>query len=360
MADKPAQEKTEKATSRKLKKAREEGQVARSMDLNSVVIVCFGFVTIYFLGPVIFENIGGMLRDTFMNAPSMTITPERFHMLFTDRMWTYAQIAAPIILIVAVFALGINVSQTGFMLSFKAIQPKFDKLDVIKGLGRLFSKRSFVTLVRDLVKTVIIAIVAYQTISGWMPDLITIGMKSTGQYISILGELALILAIKICVVLFILALFDFGYQKWEFANDQKMTKQEVREEMKDTEGNPQLKGHIKQVQREMAQRRMMSEVPQADVVVTNPTHIAVALKYDADVMAAPMVIAKGQRLIAEKIKQIAKENGVPVVENKPLARSLFKLVDVGQYIPGDLYRAVAEVLAYIYQTKQPGGMSYGR
>ncbi|MEZ5359879.1 MAG: flagellar biosynthesis protein FlhB [Candidatus Zixiibacteriota bacterium] len=359
MADKPAQEKTEKATPRKLRKAREEGQVARSMDLNSVIIVCFGFITIYFLAPVIYENLSGLLRYTFMNAPSMVMTPERFHMIVSDQMMTYAKIAGPIILVIAIFAFGINVSQTGFLVSFKAIQPKFDKLDVVKGLGRLLSKRSIVTLIRDLIKTVIIAIIAYNTIAGWMPEIITIGTKATGQFMSVLGKLSLVLAIKICVVLFVLAMFDFAYQKWEFANDQKMTKQEIREEMKDTEGNPQLKGRIRQVQREMAQRRMMQEIPQADVVVTNPTHIAVALKYDSDKMAAPMVVAKGQRLMAEKIKSIAKEHGVPIVENKPLARSLFKLVDIGQYIPSDLYRAVAEVLAYIYQLKRQGSVTYG-
>lgn len=359
MADKPAQEKTEKATPRKLKKAREEGQVARSMDLNSVVIVCFGFITIYFLGPVIYDNIGGLLRYTFRNAPTIMVTPEQFHLLVSERMVTFAKIAGPVILAIAIFAFGINVTQTGFLVSFKALQPKFEKLDVVKGLGRLFSKRSMVTLIRDLIKTVIIAIVAYYTIAGWMPRIMSLGSQSAGQFMGTLGELALILSIKICVVLFVLALFDFAYQKWEFANDQKMTKQEVREEMKDTEGNPQLKGRIRQVQREMAQRRMMQEIPQADVVVTNPTHIAVALKYDSDQMAAPMVVAKGQRLIAEKIKKIAKEHGVPIVENKPLARSLFKLVDIGQYIPGTLYRAVAEVLAYIYQVKQ-GGVTNGR
>ncbi len=354
MADKPAQEKTEKATPRKLNKAREEGQVARSMDLNSVVIVCFGFVSLYLLSPMIFDTVSGLLRHTFMNAPTMTITPEKVHMMFSDRFVTFAKIAGPLIMLIAVFALAINVSQTGFMISYKSIQPKFDKLDVIKGLGRLFSKRSIVTLFRDILKTIIIAIVTYKTISGWMPQIMELGGKTAGQYASLLGELALILAIKVCVVLFILAMFDFAYQRWEFANDQKMTKQEVREEMKDTDGNPQLKGRIKQVQREMAQQRMMSEIPDADVVVTNPTHIAVALKYDTDKMAAPMVVAKGQRLIAQKIKKIAKEAGVPVVENKPLARSLFKLVDIGQYIPGELYRAVAEILAYIYQVKGQG------
>ncbi|MCK5126309.1 MAG: flagellar biosynthesis protein FlhB [candidate division Zixibacteria bacterium] len=357
MADKPAQEKTETATPRKLNKAREEGQVARSMELNSVVIVCFGFVSLYLLGPMMYDSMSGIMRYTLSNAPAIAITPDKVQLIFADRIATFAQIAAPAILLIAVFAFGINVVQTGWMVSFKSLQPKFDKLDVIKGIGRLISKKSLITLIRDVIKTVVIAIVAYQTIDGWMPDLITIGDKTAGQYGQILGKLALMLAIKICVVLFILAMFDFAYQRWDFANNQKMTKQEVREEMKDTDGNPQLKSHIKQVQREMAQRRMMSEIPEADVVVTNPTHYAVALKYDVDTMSAPKVVAKGQRLIAQKIKKIAKEKGIPIVENKPLARSLFKLVDVGAYIPNELFKAVAEVLAYIYRVKSNGGVA---
>ena len=329
------------------------------MDLNSVIVVCFGFITLYLLGPVIFDNVSELMKYTFINAPSITIMPEQVQRIFTDRMMTFARIIGPILLITAIFAFGINVSQTGFLVSFKAVQPKFDKLDVFKGIGRLFSKRSFVTLIRDIIKTVIIAIVAYQTIKGWMPDIMEMGGKTTGEFAHMLGKLSLILAIKISVVLFILAMFDFVYQRWEYANDQKMTKQEIREEFKETDGNPHMKGRIKQIQREMSQRRMMSEIPQADVVITNPTHIAVALKYENGSMAAPMVVAKGQRLIAEKIKEIAKANNIPIVENKPLARSLFKLVDVGSYIPAELYRAVAEVLAYIYQLKGQAGVSNG-
>jgi len=186
-----------------------------------------------------------------------------------------------------------------------------------------------------------------------------LGDGTAGQFASTLGKLSLILAIKISAVLLIVALFDFAFQRFDYATNLKMTKQEVREEMKDTEGNPVLKSRIRQVQREMARRRMMSEIPTADVVVTNPTHIAVALKYDSDEMPAPMVVAKGQRLLAEKIKEIAREHNIPIIENKPLARSLFKLVDVGAYIPNDLYRAVAEILAYIYRLKEAGGVSRG-
>jgi flagellar biosynthetic protein FlhB len=187
----------------------------------------------------------------------------------------------------------------------------------------------------------------------------TLGDGTVGQYASTVGKLALILAIKISVVLLFVALFDFAFQRYDYATNLKMSKQEVKEELKETEGNPQLKGRVRQVQREMARQRMMSEIPKADVIVTNPVHLAVALKYEPKDMPAPLVVAKGQRLIAEKIKEIARDHGVPVVENKPLAQSLFKLVDVGQFVPSTLYRAVAEVLAYIYRMKETGGSGDG-
>lgn len=354
MADQAAQEKTEKATPRKLQKARTEGQVARSMELNSVIIVTFGFLTIYFLGPMLFDRIGGLMTHSFSQAPYMVITPARVAKVFSNNMMTYALIVGPILLIVGIFAYAINVSQVGFMLSIKSIEPKLDRFNIVKGFGRVFSKRSMIHMIRDIFKTAVIAIVAYQTISGWMPDIIQIGDQSAAKIMSVLGRLALMLALKISAVLLVLAFFDFAFQRWDFANKQKMTKQEVKEEMKDTDGNPLLKSRIRQVQREMARQRMMSEIPDADVVVTNPTHIAVALKYNLSEMSAPKVVAKGQRLIAEKIKQIAKEHGIPVVENKPLARSLFKLVDVGNFIPAELYRTVAEVLAHIYRLKEGG------
>ncbi len=354
MADQATQEKSEKATPRKLKKARDRGQVARSMEINSVVIVSFGFLTLYFFGPSIFDKISGLLRYSLSEAPNIAIIPSSFHHIFSDRLMDFGMIVGPVLLIVAVFAYFINVVQIGFLVSIKSIEPKFDKLDIIKGLGRLVSKKSLVQLIRDIFKTILIAIIAYQTISSWMPEILTMGDIDAAQFGAKLGRLALLIAIKISVVLFFLALFDLAFQRYDFATKQKMTKQEIKEEMKDTDGNPVLKSRIKRVQREMAQRRMMSEIPEADVVVTNPTKIAVALKYGVDSMPAPMVVAKGQRLIAKKIKQIAIENDIPIVENKPLARSLFKIVEVGSFVPAELYRAVAEVLAYIYQLKGKG------
>jgi len=358
MAD-TAQEKTEKATPRKIKKARGEGQVARSTELNSVIIISFGFVTIYLLGPMIFGNIASLMTHAFTQAPTIEITPISVKAIFANKIMMYGAIVGPLLMTIAIFAFAINASQTGMLFSIKTLSPKLDKFNLAKGFKRLISKRSIIEMFRDIIKIILISIVAYTTISGWLPDLMMLGDSSAGYYASIMGKLALVLSLKISVVLLFVALFDYAFQRYDYANNLKMTKQEIREESKDTEGNPVLKSRIKQVQREMARQRMMSEIPEADVVVTNPTHIAVALKYDQKEMPAPMVVAKGQRLIAEKIKKIARENNIPVVENKPLARSLFKLVDIGGYIPNELFRAVAEILAYIFRLKETGEVSHG-
>lgn len=355
MADNPAQEKTERATPRKLRKAREEGQVARSTELNSVVIISLGFFAIYMFGPLMFSNLGGLMRHTFGEATKIEITPATVHLIFSDKIMTFAMILAPLLGSLAVIALLINICQTGVVFSLKSLEPKLEKFNIPKGIKRLVSKRSLVELVRDVIKTILIAIVAYTTISGWIPDYISLGDNTVGNYVNTLGSLAVTLAMKISAVLFVIAIFDFAFQRYDLSSKLKMTKQEIREEMKDTEGNPQLKSRIRQVQQEMARQRMISEIPKADVVVTNPTRIAVALKYDTDTMPAPRVLAKGQRLIAEQIKRVARKHNIPIVENKPLAQSLFKLVNIGGYIPDDLYRAVAEVLAYIYRLKDTKG-----
>jgi flagellar biosynthetic protein FlhB len=353
------QEKTEKATPRKIRRARREGQVARSTEMNSVVVISFGFLTIYLLGPILFNTILTLMRESFMQAPTVMLSPTSLPGLFTHRIFTFTAIVGPMLLALAVFAYAINVTQTGFMFSVKAIEPKIERFDIIKGLKRLVSKRSMVEMVRDVIKIILISIVAYYTVSGWLPKLMMLGDAGIGDYAATLGKLSLILALKISVVFLVVAVFDFAFQRYDYAKNLRMTKQEVREELKETEGNPQLKGRIRQVQREMARQRMMTEIPKADVVVTNPTHLAVALRYDPKEMPAPMVVAKGQRLIAEKIKEIARENNVPVLENRPLAQSLFKLVDVGNFIPNTLYRAVAEVLAYVYRLQESGGVGRG-
>lgn len=349
------QEKTEQATPRKREKAREEGQVARSMELNSVVIVTIGLATVYLFGPALCAHLMGSMRHTFAESARTTIDAGSVHRFITGQMGQFAVMLGPVLLVLAVLAYLINVAQVGIMFSTKPLELKLDKISMAKGFKRVMSKRSLMELIRDLIKTTLIAIVAYQTIVGWLPNMMTTGDMSIGAIAATLGRLSLLLTLKIAVVLFLIAALDFAFQRFDMASNLRMTRQEVREELKETEGNPLTKSRVRQIQREMARKRMMAEIPKADVVVTNPTHIAVALQYDPKTMPAPMVLAKGQRLIAERIKEIAAAHEVPIVENKPLARSLFKLVDVGAYIPATLYRATAEVLAYIYRLKQKKG-----
>jgi flagellar biosynthetic protein FlhB len=204
-------------------------------------------------------------------------------------------------------------------------------------------------LCKNIVKISLIGIVGYYAVESEMQHVALLPDMSVGQIMGFIGAAAFRVALKCSLMLVALAILDYAYQRWEFEKSIRMTKQEIKEEMKNTEGNPQIKSRIRQVQRDVAFRRMMSDVPKADVVVTNPTQIAVALKYDMEEMEAPEVVAKGQRLIAERIKEIAKENDIPIVENKPLARALFKACDVGMQIPANLFRAVAEVLAYVYK-----------
>lgn len=359
MSENSAQEKTEQATPQKIRKAREKGQVAKSAELNSVIIVGFGFVTIYLLAPMLFGNLGQMMSSTLREATTISVGIAEIPGIFNNGIMNFTMVVGPILLCLAIIAYLINVVQIGVLFSPKSLEPKWDKFNLAKGLKNLVSKKAIVNLIRDIFKAALIGIIAYFTISGWLPDIMEAADKSVGQYATVLGQLALLLAIKICVVLLALAAFDFAFQRYDHATKLKMSKQEIKEESKDTEGSPQLKSRIRQVQREIAKGRMMTEIPDADVIVTNPTHIAVALKYDQDKMAAPKIVAKGQRLIAEKIKEIARAHNIPVVENKSLARSLFKLVDVGEYIPATLYKAAAEVLAYIYRVKESEGVSRG-
>ena len=351
MAGEDFQERTEKATRRRREKAREEGRVAKSQELNSAAMLCFGFLTLYMLGPHLSGQIMGLMSYTMANAPSIAAADPTFIRVFGDYMLRFFLIMAPILTVTVVIALAANVVQIGFKITPKAIEPKLEKLDIVKGLKRLFAVRSLVELVKNVIKLAIVGFVAYKSIAGEFESFFLLPDMTVPQLAMAMGKLAVQLGLKVGAVMIAIAILDYLYQRYEYEKSIRMSKQEMKEENKDTEGSPQLKARVRQVQREMARRRMMQAVPLADVVVTNPTRIAVALKYEVEEVTAPYVVAKGQRLIAEKIKQIARENGIPVVEDKPLAQALFKTVDIGETIPANLYRAVAELLAHVYRLK---------
>jgi len=351
MPEESFQERTEKATPRRRQKAREEGRVARSQELNSAVLLCLGITAIYFLGPALAVQLKQYMTYLFTEAPGMVVTPDTTVGFFTSTITTFFLLLGPIFVVLLVIAYSVNVLQVGILFTSKPLEPKLDKLNIVNGIKRLVSVRSMVELIRDIIKVTLIAIVGYISIKSQLNSFFLLSDQSVGLFAGVMSKQALMVALQIGAVMLILALLDYAYQKYDFEKNIRMSKQEIKEEMKDYEGSPQTKARIRRIQREMSNRRMMREIPKADVVITNPTHLAVALKYNQSEMEAPMVVAKGERLLAEKIKEIATEANVPIVENKPLARSLFSMCEVGSYVPSQLYRAVAEVLAYVYRLK---------
>lgn len=349
MAEQGFQERTEKATQRRRDKARDRGQVAKSQELNSAAMICLGFLTLYVMSPYVAGQAQALMQHTMANAPSLASADPTFHKIFGDNLLRFLLIMAPIFAVFCVIAFGVNVAQIGFRITPKAMKLKWEKLDVLKGLKQKVSMKSLVQLIRDTLKLIVVGFVAYKAIASEFVGFFQLSNMTVAQVAATMGTLALELALKVGAAIMVIAILDYVYQKYEHEKSIRMSHQDIKDEHKDTDGSPQTKARVRQVQMQQARSRMMQAVPLADVVVTNPTHVAVALKYETDKSSAPYVLAKGQRLIAQKIKAIAMEHNIPIVEDKPLARALFKICDVGQSIPATLYRAVAEILAYVYR-----------
>ena len=342
-------DKTEEPTAKKREDARKKGQVGKSQELNTAFVLLIGFFMLKILWDTIYLNIADYTKY-ILSHPAQTVDTETVIQLFLGIVELLAKTSFPIMLAIMFIGLGINFFQVGLNFNTEAMEPKLDKLNPINGFGRIFSKRALVELVKSIFKIIVIGAALYVVLVDHvlsMPQFIFFGLEtSLGQIADIIFNMAF----KICGLILVLGVLDLAYQKWQTTQDLKMTKQEVKDEFKQSEGDPQIKGKIKQKQRQMAMARMMQEVPKADVIVTNPTHFAVALEYHKG-MVAPRVLAKGQDLVAQRIKDIARENGVAIVENKPLARDLFASTEVGDSVPQELYQAVAEVLAYVYRLK---------
>ena len=343
-------DKTEEPTDKKRNDARKKGQVARSQELNAAFVLLAGFFSIKLLWEYIYQNIADYSVYVFANLSTFEISTEAIMELFLGIVMLLVKTAFPIMIGVLIFGLAISFYQVGFMVSTEKIEFKPDNLNPINGFGRIFSKRSLVEMLKSLFKILVIGFFLYLYLKDeipFMPYFINYDLEYS------LGEIAdkiFTMAFQVIGVIMVLAAADYAYQIWQTTQDLMMTKQEVKDEYKQTEGDPQIKGKIRQKQRQMAMSRMMREVPKADVIVTNPTHYAVALLYEAG-MASPKVLAKGQDLVAQRIKEIARENDIMIVENKPLARALFDTVEIGGFVPEELYKAVAEVLAYVYKLK---------
>lgn len=342
-------DKTEEPTDKKRNDARKKGQVAKSQELNAGFVLLAGFLTLRILWEYIYDNIANYSAYIFSHVSQSTST-EAITELFLGIMTLLAKTAFPIMLGIMIFALGINFFQVGFLISTEKLEPKLDNINPINGFGRIFSKRSLVELFKSLFKIIVIGFFLYLYLKDEIPYMPYFIYYDLAHSLAEMADKIFIMAFQVIGVIMVLAAADFAYQKWQMTQDLMMTKQEVKDEYKQMEGDPQIKGKIKQKQRQMAMSRMMSEVPKADVIVTNPTHLAVALMYESG-MVSPLVVAKGQDKVAEKIKETARENRVPIVENKPLARALYASVEVGDSVPQELYKAVAEVLAYVYRLK---------
>ncbi len=352
MAEESFQEKTEQATPKRREDARRKGQVARSSELSSIAILAAGLLALSALGGYMFDQLGIFMVDALTNGIFIELDPGSLHLSIGSWALGYARIVGPVVALLVVAALGINYAQVGVLFTLQPLTPKAERISPLSGLKRIFSSRGLVELAKGLFKIGAVVYVTYLTIDSDMDSLIAYMDMSVGQIFTLSGDITITLAFRIVLLLLIMAILDYAFQRWEYEKNLRMTRQEVREEVKQQEGDPMVRSRIRALQREMSQRRMMDDVMTADVVVTNPTHVAVALKYDMENMPAPRVVAKGQRLVAQRIKELARDAGVPLVENKPLARALFKVVRIGDEIPEDLFKAVAQVLAFVFQLKR--------
>jgi len=347
-----AQEKTEQATPRRRHEARERGQVARSHEVNSVAVLLGGVVLLFMAAPAAYRGITDALRyalgDALTQPVTAASTPGLFGTMALKGMGSLAPFACGLLLV----GLAAGYGQVGLVLSPQAIQPRLSNLDPVKGFKRLFSLRALMKSVFSMLKLAIIVTVFALAVWSRREEFLTLTESRASVVFGYLCHTIGVVCLQVCGVLAIVALADFGYQHWEHERGLRMTRQELKEEMKRLEGDPLVKSRIRQVQRQMAQRRMMEDLPNADAVVTNPSHYAVALRYDTATMEAPTVVAKGRDRLAERIKEIARQHGIPFVEDRVLARALYRTIEVGEQVPYALYQAVARVLSYVYQLRR--------
>ncbi|MCM3569582.1 flagellar biosynthesis protein FlhB [Neobacillus mesonae] len=341
-------EKTEKATPAKRREVRKKGQIAKSQEISTALTLLFAFSGFLILGKSFIEGCLDIYRHSFREYLLWDLSIESTKLLFNQLVIDSVKLVAPILLIVMIVGIAANLMQVGFMFNFSLLKVDFKKLDPIQGIKRLFSFRSIVELVKSILKILIIGVVVFMVIWSRKNEFLTIGEKDLWSASRFVGSMIIQIGIAASASLLVLAAGDFIYQKFSFEKKIRMSKQEIKDEYKKTEGDPVIKGKRRAIQRQMAMNQMIREVPKADVVITNPTHFAVAIRYDFNTMDAPQVIAKGQDYLALKIKEIAKQHKIMMVENRPLARALFASVEIGEAIPEELFNAVGEVLAYVY------------
>ena len=347
------EEKTEPATPRRREKAREEGQVCQSRDLNAVVEILVGLIVISLYAGYAINGLLEWIKEVISYLSSNVLRDEGWMSWpFESAVWNYFAAWLPIGVIAVLASVAVIIRQVGWKISFKPFVLKLDRLNPVKGLKKIISLRSLVELIKGLFKASIFAWIIYIALKDKLPEAVNTIRISFESGAAVLGDQLWWLSMRLALILLIVAIADYTYQKWDFEKKLKMSRHEIKEEHKQTEGDPQIKSKIRQRQREMAKRRMMASVPKSDVVITNPTTLAIALRYDRKLMQAPIVLAKGKGLIARKIRDLAIEHGIPVLERRPLVWALYDNVEIGDEIPAEFYKAVAEVLAFVYRLKK--------
>ena len=347
-----AQEKTEPATPKKKADERKKGQVAKSQEIPGAFILFFSFLFLFMFGGYFQDRIYRLFTVSFNEYMLWDVSINNTIIIFGNLLLNGFFLLLPIFLGTVVIAILGNYLQIGFLLTGDPLLLKFSKLNPIAGAKRIFSLRSVVEFLKSLLKFSIVAIICYTTIVAEKDAFLALANLPLESIFGFTARVTLILGLKIGGILIVLALFDYMYQKYDYEKNLRMSKQDIKDEYKKSEGDPLIKGKIREKQRRMALQRMMQDVPKADVVITNPTHFAVALRYDPKEMESPVVIAKGQDYIALKIRELANINNITLMENKPLARALYEQVEIGESVPADLFQAVAEVLAYVYRLKR--------
>lgn len=346
-----AEEKTEKATPQRRQESKRKGQVAKSAEVPAALIMLGVLLILYFMGESMLHQLLSIYRANFNDYISWELTPQTIQTLFEEMSFQAVKIMLPIAVMALAFGILGNYVQIGSLFTTEPLMMKLERINPIQGAKKILSLRSLVELVKSLMKIAIISAAAFGILWQRKDELFLLSQKSIGQSLSYLGGLTFQLGLTAAVILLVLSILDYMYQKFEFEKSIRMSKQDIKDEMKKSEGDPLIKSKIKERQRQMSMNRMIQELPKADVLVTNPTHYAIALKYDPETMDAPMVIAMGKDHLALKIREKAKELNIAIMENKPLARALYHQVDIGDYVPEELFQAVAEVLAYVYRLK---------
>ncbi len=345
-----AKERTESATGKRRAEARERGQAARSQDLNAALLMLSGILIFYLLGGSLVADLVGLMRFYFGQGLGGELTVPRVQQTMFSASLRMATMLAPLMGTLVVVAYVSSVAQVGFLTNSSALSLKWERLNPATGFKRLFAPgRTLIETIKSILKFALVGFLVYRTLSGHLSEIPLLMDMTPMQTLTWLGQICFQLALRVGLAFLALAALDYGWQRWQFEKSIRMTKEEVKEEMKQAEGDPAVKGRIKGLQRQAAMHRMMADVPKADVVIVNPIHFAVAMRYDSTSMEAPTVVAKGARLVAERIVAMAKAHGIPIVEDPPLARALYKAVSIGRPIPIHLYKAVAEILAYVYQ-----------